>query len=156
MLRKCTLCNVEKEDSNEFFIRDYSRKDGISARCRKCTRDHQKRRKKERINNEPSYRMLHNLRCRFYTLLKNSVKSDCTINLLGCSIDFLKIHLENQFVDGMSWNNYGEWHIDHIRPCSSYDLVDSKQQRECFHYTNLQPLWAIDNIKKGSKYNKSG
>lgn len=54
----------------------------------------------------------------------------------------------------MSWENYGEWHIDHIKPCSSFDLSDPKQQKECFNYTNLQPLWAIDNLKKSYKYEK--
>ena len=65
----------------------------------------------------------------------------------------LKLHLENQFVDGMNWNNYGKngWHIDHIKPCASFDLTDPKQQKICFHYTNLQPLWAIDNLIKHSK-----
>jgi HNH endonuclease. len=54
----------------------------------------------------------------------------------------------------MSWDNYGRdgWHIDHIRPCASFDLTDPEQQRQCFHYTNLQPLWAADNIRKGAKW----
>ena len=52
----------------------------------------------------------------------------------------------------MSWDNYGKWHIDHVRPCSSFDLTDAKQQEECFHYTNLQPLWAAENLQKGSKW----
>ena len=52
----------------------------------------------------------------------------------------------------MTQKNYGEWHVDHIKPCASFDLTDPKQQEICFHYTNLQPLWAIDNIKKGSKF----
>jgi hypothetical protein len=77
-----------------------------------------------------------------------------TVDFIGCSIDDLKIHIEKQFVDGMSWENYGVhgWHIDHIRPCCSFDLTDPEQQKECFHYTNLQPLWAKDNIRKGGRY----
>ena len=71
--------------------------------------------------------------------------------LLGCSAEQLRTHLEEKFTDGMSWDNYGYrgWHIDHIRPCASFDLTDPQQQLECFHYTNLQPLWAEDNFKKG-------
>ena len=68
---------------------------------------------------------------------------------MGCSYEFLKEHLEKQFVDGMSWENRSEWHIDHIIPLSS-----AKNEDEIYklcHYTNLQPLWAIDNIKKGKK-----
>ncbi len=73
--------------------------------------------------------------------------------LVGCSTEELKIYLEKQFTDGMSWNNYGEWHIDHIRPCASFDLSDLSQQIECFHYTNLRPLWAEDNKSKGGTWN---
>ena len=65
----------------------------------------------------------------------------------------LKKHLEKQFQKGMTWNNYGMygWHIDHIIPCSAFNLNLESEQRKCFNYTNLQPLWAIDNIKKGDK-----
>lgn len=79
-------------------------------------------------------------------------KSYTTTHLLGCSIEDLKQHLESQFTEGMSWENYGKngWHIDHIKPCASFDLTDLEQQRICFHYTNLQPLWAKDNLEKSS------
>jgi hypothetical protein len=56
--------------------------------------------------------------------------------------------LEKKFLPGMNWENYGEWHIDHIVPCSSFDLSKSEQQKICFNYSNLQPLWAADNIRK--------
>jgi len=55
------------------------------------------------------------------------------------------------FIAGMSWANYGEWHIDHKKPCALFDLRDTDQQRACFHYSNLQPLWAFDNRSKGAK-----
>ena len=84
--------------------------------------------------------------------LKNANKSDSTMNLVGCDIDSLRLHLEKLFEDGMNWDNHGEWHIDHIRPCASFDLTDPEQQRVCFHYTNLQPLWAKDNLSKGDKW----
>jgi len=73
------------------------------------------------------------------------------MELVGCSIEELMKHIESQFTDGMSWENQGEWHIDHVRPCASFDLTDEQQQRECFHYTNLQPLWAEDNLRKRAK-----
>ena len=63
-----------------------------------------------------------------------------------------KIDLANKFKKGMSWDNYGEWEIDHIRPCSSYNLKDPDQQLECFNYSNLQPLWKKENRKKSNKY----
>ena len=75
-----------------------------------------------------------------------------TTDLIGCSISFLMKHLEDLFVDGMTWENYGlyGWHVDHIVPISSFDLTCEKQQKECFHYTNMQPLWAFDNLSKGA------
>ena len=95
---------------------------------------------------------MSNLRSRAYSAIKGKSKSKHTIELLGCSVEELKIHLEKQFVKDMNWQNYGQWHIDHIKPCSSFDLTDPEQQKLCFHYSNLQPLWAKDNIKKSNKY----
>ena len=70
---------------------------------------------------------------------------------MGCTIKELKQHLESKFVDGMTWDNRSEWHIDHKIPCSSFDLSKKEEQQKCFHYNNLQPLWAIDNLKKSNK-----
>lgn len=90
------------------------------------------------------------LRSRLGSAIANNIKTGKTLELLGCSIVQLKDHLESKFQEGMSWDNYGRkgWHIDHIRPCASFDLGDPGQQKKCFHYTNLQPLWARDNIAK--------
>ena len=76
-------------------------------------------------------------------------------SLLGCTVEELKTHIENQFEDGMTWENWTRdgWHLDHIVPCSSFDLTKNEEQEKCFHYTNLQPLWAEDNLSKGSKLN---
>jgi hypothetical protein len=95
-----------------------------------------------------------NLRSRIRTALKaqNQVKSTKTLELIGCSIEELRKHLENLFTEGMMWQNYGMWHIDHKKPCSLFDLTQESEQKACFHYTNLQPLWAIDNLKKSNKY----
>lgn len=71
--------------------------------------------------------------------------------LVGCNIEEFKKYLESMFVDGMDWGNYGLWHIDHIIPCISFDLSNEQEQRKCFHYTNMQPLWAKDNLIKSSK-----
>ena len=73
---------------------------------------------------------------------------------MGCNIDFLKKYIAKKFTKGMSWDNYGlyGWHIDHIKPCSCFDLTKPEQQKLCFHYSNLQPLWAKDNISKSNKY----
>ena len=80
--------------------------------------------------------------------IKNLKKSKSSIELLGCNVDFLKEYIESKFTSGMSWDNRGihGWHIDHILPCASFDLSDPEQQKQCFHYTNLQPLWATTAI----------
>ena len=92
-----------------------------------------------------------NLRTRLYDVLKGTLRSAHTMDLIGCTPLELKTHLERQFTEGMSWDNYGKWHIDHIIPCAAFDLTDPAQQRQCFHYSNLQPMWAADNFSKGKK-----
>ena len=72
--------------------------------------------------------------------------------LIGCEVDYLMYYIQSKFTKGMNWNNYGKWHIDHIKPCCSFDLSKASEQRKCFHYTNLQPLWAKDNLSKGKFY----
>ena len=93
-----------------------------------------------------------NLRRRLNHFVSGSNKSKRTLELLGCDLEFFKNYISNLFTEGMTWDNYGEWHIDHIKPCSLFDLIDHSQQEQCFIYTNLQPLWAIDNFKKSNKY----
>lgn len=117
---------------------------------------HRKKYEQNRYKNNDKYRLISNLRCRLYSALtrnknKKIVKYSDTINLIGCSVEQLWIHLESQFIEGMTRANYGQWHVDHIIPCDSFDLSDIEQQKQCFHYTNLQPLWAKDNLIKGKK-----
>jgi len=107
-----------------------------------------------RILKDINYKLKHFLRSRIFHALKNNSKSKITTELLGCSIKYLKKYLEKQFTKNMTWQNYGKWHLDHIKPCASFDLSDPEQQKLCFHYTNLQPLWAEENLKKGVKYNE--
>lgn len=93
------------------------------------------------------------LRTSLYLALCGKKKSASAITLLGCPLELFKLHLQNQFRDGMAWNNYGTlWHIDHIRPCASFDLSRPEDQAACFHYSNMQPLLAIENMRKGSRY----
>jgi hypothetical protein len=99
-----------------------------------------------------NFKILDNLRSRIFDALKNSTKSARTLELIGCSIKFLKKYLKSRFVKGMSWKNYGLWHIDHIKPCAKFNLSKPEEQKKCFHYINLQPLWAFDNMSKGVKF----
>lgn len=102
----------------------------------------------------PEKRAAMNLRVRIASLVRSEFKHFHSSHIIGCSSEQLKIHLQAQFKPGMAWNNYGikGWHVDHIRPCASFDLTDPEQQKQCFHYTNLQPLWALENLQKGAKY----
>lgn len=96
-------------------------------------------------------RLINRLRNRTLKAISGEIKLGLTKRWLGCSPAELISHLEGQFQPGMSWENRGEWHIDHIRPLASFDLSDPEQRLEACHYTNLQPLWAADNIAKGAR-----
>ena len=161
------------------FYKDKSKKDGHRPNCKKC---HNKvsaiymqtdkgkayRRSIDRkeyfaayVRNkratDDNYRLADNLRTRLYTALQGNGKAATTEELLGCTFEQAVAHIEVQFTAGMSWAKMGVngIHIDHIRPCASFDLTDPEQQRECFHYTNLQPLWAKDNLRKADKWETS-
>jgi len=119
---------------------------------RKHIRKYENKYFKKRKETDPNFKLLRSIRTRILKALKRNPKSKSTIKLLGCSIEECWQHLESKFQPGMTKENHGKWHIDHIKPCISFDLTDPEQQKICFHYTNLQPLWAEDNLKKGAKY----
>lgn len=98
------------------------------------------------------YVITERLRKRIRSTVSQGYKSESTMILLGCGIEEFLEYLQSKFTKGMNWENYGEWHIDHIRPCSSFDLTKREDQLLCFNYKNLQPLWAKDNLSKGNKY----
>lgn len=114
-------------------------------------KDRRNKQRKERWKSDVKYRLTGTLRTRLRKALKRNTKSVSTLALLGCSVEQLKRHLEKQFQPGMSWDKRHEWHIDHIVPCNSFDLTDPIQQQQCFHYSNLQPLWKAENISKNDK-----
>lgn len=105
-----------------------------------------------RRHSDMNFKLRHLLSSRIWQALKNTKKVNSTIKLIGCSTNQLARHLESQFKDGMSWKNQGTWHIDHIRPLVTFDLTKEENQYLACHYTNLQPLWNIDNWKKGGRY----
>ena len=106
---------------------------------------------KNRYHNDVGFRLTTILRKRLRGAVMKNYKSKKTMELLGCTIEEFKKYLESKFTKGMTWDKI---HIDHIKPCISFDLTNPEEQAKCFHYTNLQPLWAIDNLKKGAKYEK--
>lgn len=125
--------------------RTYKRTD----KCKSQNREYAKNKR----SIDPMFKARQNLsrRLSYLCTKQGTSKAENTILLLGCTVPYLKGHIALQFSEGMSWDNYGEWEIDHIIPCSSFDLADPQQQKKCFHYTNLQPLWKSDNRSKGAK-----
>lgn len=108
---------------------------------------------KNRFATNINFKLSHCLRRRNNNAIKNNQKSGSAVKDLGCTIAELKFHLESKFHPGMTWDNWGNngWHIDHIVPLSSFDLTDREQFLKACHYSNTQPLWAIDNMKKGNR-----
>lgn len=145
---KCVICNKKTTSKVKHTLS-----------CKSCRNTYYNSIKKanhnERYNNDINYRLASNLRSRFKGALKKYLEIKYTgrdiFSLCSCSIEELIKHLENQFTNNMSWVNYGKWHIDHIKPICEFDLRDEKQIKKCFHYSNLQPLWAEDNYKKSKK-----
>jgi hypothetical protein len=105
----------------------------------------------DRKKTDPAFKLIKNLRRRLNRFINFTyiTKRSTTITLVGCSPKELKLFLENKFTDNMSWENYGEWHIDHIIPLSSAKTEEDLYKLS--HYTNLQPLWAKDNLSKSNK-----
>lgn len=124
---------------------------------RKLARPWEKRKESSRryeqkkYQEDQTFRLLKCLRSRFYKAVTRAQRAGTTLQLVGCTSEQLRQHLEAQFTDGMSWDNFGDWEIDHKHPCAKFDLSDPEQQRQCFHYTNLQPLWAEVNRRKAAK-----
>jgi len=107
--------------------------------------------RKERRHNDVCYNLTNNLRTRLYNAIKKGWKAGSAVTDLGCSIEFFKDYIEQRFQTGMTWGNYGAWHLDHIKPLANFDLTDREQFLRACYYTNYQPLWAIDNLSKGKK-----
>lgn len=155
---KCKDCEKEYKLKNSDRQKELKRnhylknKEAYLDRTKAYKKQHRKRLREKLFTERPEQRVLHHFRSRLNHILK-SEKNSKTSDLLGCTIVELKVHIEKQFTDGMSWDNYGlfGWHIDHIIPCSMFNLFDENDLKQCFHYTNLQPLWAKDNILKSDK-----
>jgi hypothetical protein len=161
--KKCCKCKSWQPLTE--YNNSESHWDNLRVDCKKCLVEWRKE-NREKINKnileyekkrklkDPEFKLLKTLRSRLGNAIKkqNSKKNNTTVELLGCSVSFLKGFLEAKFKEGMTWDNHGEWHIDHIKPCVLFNLLDEEEQKKCFHYTNLQPLWASENLSKGCKF----
>jgi hypothetical protein len=111
----------------------------------------QKKYVQDRCKRDPCFKLARNLRSRLSTAIKQGIKAGSAVKDLGCSIEEFKQYFESKFQPGMTWENHGKWHIDHIKPLVGFDLTKRSQVLEACHYTNLQPLWAEDNLSKGGR-----
>lgn len=112
-------------------------------------------RRKRNLQKNASERINNSMRSRIYAAIKGKGYKKGLLSNISYTVVDLMTHLEKRFQPGMNWENYGKWHIDHIRPCASFDLDKQEEFDECWKLENLQPLWAYDNISKGSKYASS-
>jgi hypothetical protein len=169
---KCRACRKKRDkkryeehgekirmQSNMWRKQNHEKAREIKRGWQRRNRERLREYEKNRYHKDPTVRIAQNIRTGIRRAINGTHKSSSSMELLGCTPEECKKYLESKFQEGMSWDNYGNpngdhsdcWHIDHIRPCASFDLTDPEQQRQCFHYTNLQPLWAVDNLSKGAK-----
>jgi hypothetical protein len=162
--KKCYKCGETK--IKEDFYKCRSRKSGLSDACKFCTllyREENKKGRSEYVKNRRKNDLEYKIYCKLQGGVSNALKnqgmrkSERTMSLVGCTaIEFLK-YLESLWKIGMTWENYGkrkeDWSIDHIKPCASFNLLEIDEQKKCFHFTNLQPLWNKENWSKNSWYN---
>lgn len=155
--------NLNKENKQKWNRRNWVNNKNTIKEYNKIWRNnnkdkinlYQKNWRKEKYNNDLNYKITENLRSRFWSILnsQNVNKNNSILDLLGCSIVKLKQYLENQFPPEMSWDNHGEiWEIDHIKPCANFILENLEEQKICFHYTNLQPLFKTTQIAESYGY----
>jgi len=153
---------AECRKNNKGAMAEYQRNNKEAlAKYQKEYRENNKetiaRYQRERKKTDIQYKIACNLRSRLSEAIKNKQKTGSAVRDLGCSIKELKQRFESMFHphlktgEEMTWENYGEWHIDHIIPLSSFNLENREEFLKACHYTNLQPLWAVDNIRKGNK-----
>ena len=152
---QCKTCRNIHELNKRNADRDNFNRNKREEWARNNEKRNSARRKnlQKRRDEDSQYRMKMALHVRLYDAVKRQkgVKSSKTLELLGCTVDQLQTFIGAEFEEGMTWENYGEWHIDHMRPCASFNLEDPEEQKKCFHWTNLQPLWAADNFAKGDR-----
>jgi len=140
---------LENKDKWGKYIKEYREKN--TEKIKKTKRDYERNRKA----NDPAYKLISNFRTAIYQVLKenNVEKNKHYFDILQYTPEELILHLEKQFTDSMTWENYGEWHVDHKTPISSFNFesIDDDSFMECWSLENLQPMWGKENIVKGSK-----
>ena len=151
---KKIITHKEWRKGKEKQLKEYSQK--WNKENREHVNEYKRNYERKRRAEDPKYRLAARTRTAVWTCLKERdvAKYRSTFQLLGYTIEELMAHLEKQFTEGMTWENYGEWHVDHIRPMSSFkfESPEDSEFKECWKLENLQPLWWPDNLSKGSRY----
>jgi hypothetical protein len=153
------LYYAKNRDECRRYAREWRARDPEKARSRKRSYDRTHRKQlsektRVRFKIDPNFRLRNYLGSRVNKAIKrkSGKKVTGTILLLGCSIENLWLYLESKFELGMTRANYGRvWHVDHIMPCAIFDLTKPEHQRRCFHFSNLQPMFDLENKRKGAK-----
>jgi membrane-associated HD superfamily phosphohydrolase len=139
----------QNKEHRKQYLKEYREKN--IDKIREVKRNYERTRKSK----DPLYKLINNFRTAIYQVLKenNIQKNGHYFDILQYTPDELIFHLENQFKDGMTWDNYGEWHVDHIKAIASYNIqeIGDSEFMECWSLENLQPLWGEENIRKGSR-----
>lgn len=131
--------------------KEYCKKRRLDPKYQEYYKNYRKKYDKMKRKTDINFKLKQNISRRIRELIK---KDYGTLEYCGCSISQFKNHLVSGFDDKMNWENYGTWHIDHIIPCTAWNLEDKFELFCCFNYRNLQPMWALENIIKGNKYNE--
>jgi hypothetical protein len=140
-----------------YYHKNLARSRAYGKKWRASNRDKTAAAERRRRATNPLHKIRSNLRGILNNAMKTGAacKRSSALKLLGCSIPELRERLQALFLPGMTWANYGKgegkWHIDHIKPCCSFDLRLESEQSECFHYSNLRPLWGIENMAKATR-----
>ena len=155
-LKECAKYRENNREAARKYAEDYRKKNPNSRKeYAKNNKDKINAWNRHKYATDDNFRITRVLRSRMSQALFGKSKSGTTEELLGCTVEEAMLYLENQFSEGMSWENHGEWHIDHRKPCAAFDLTNEEEQKECFNYKNLQPLWATENLQKSSKYEEN-
>lgn len=151
--RKARMTEADREEARRYARNYYHSVMSEEQRDRKRRR--QNERQAERRESEPRFRLRHTMSAFIHDSLRKrgSKKPAGWQSLVGYSVEDLRRHLERQFTRGMSWENYGEWHVDHIRPIACFDWQSAEDPgfKSCWALSNLRPLWAQENRKKSGK-----
>lgn len=158
--RKAYKAALERTEKQRAARRAYREANPPTSEYYRTSAYRERRRElhREKQTTDVQYRLRRTLRARLKNAIKNDQKSGSAVSLLGCSVSGLRAFLEGQFEAGMSWDNFGRldasgktWQIDHFHPLSGFDLTDPKQMQVACHFSNLMPLWALDNRRKANK-----